>query len=68
MGVYWGAVKDRAIVHYNEVRKMRRNTTILKRSNQKGREELEKCPKSKVKKVFQEEKNGQVIQGLRSGP
>lgn len=36
--------------------KVRRKTTILK-SNQKGREGLERCSRSKVKKVFQDEKN-----------
>lgn len=36
---------------------MRRKTTTLRRSNQKRREERERCPRGKVKKVFQEERN-----------
>lgn len=36
---------------------MRRKTTTLRSSNQKRREELERCPRGKVKKVFQEERN-----------
>lgn len=60
VGVEGGSKTVSSCTAMEEVRKMRRHTTILTRNNQKEREELERYPRSKVRKVFQEERKDGV--------